>query len=147
METYVLYINDKTHAMNQILPMLENADQAQWVLVGCPPRVNRHTGKWLTQRALKKFKADWTATNLQEIVELLQAKGNHVLTRVAQGPLVQVTKSLKAEFTQTRFVDARKTHAFEELPAIVEQQKAESSPWVIPVGAIAFGTAVSLVAD
>jgi len=147
METYVLYINDKTHAMNQILPMLENKAHAQWVLVGCPPRVNRHTGKWLTQRALKKFKADWTASNLQDIVEMLQQRGHEVLTRVAQGPLVQVTKALKAEFAQTRFVDARKVHTFEELPAIVEQQKNESSPWVLPVSAIAFGTAVSLVAD
>lgn len=147
METYVLYINDKTHAMNQILPMLENSDRAKWVLVGCPPRVNRHSGKWLTQRALKKFKTDWTATNLQEIVQLLQQRGNQVLTRVAQGPLIQVTKALKAEFTPTCFVDARKNHAFETLPPIVEQQKNDANPWVIPVSAIAFGTAVSLVAD
>jgi uncharacterized membrane protein YheB (UPF0754 family) len=147
METYVLYINDKTHAMNQIHPMLENTQTTQWVLVGCPPRLNRHAGKWLTQRALKKFKADWTATNLAEIVELLQQKGHRVMTRVAQGSLIQVTKALKAEFTNTRFVDARKTQAFENLPPVVEQQTHESSPWVIPVSAIAFGTAVSLVAD
>lgn len=147
METYVLYINDKTHAMNQILPMLENAETTQWVLVGCPPRVNRHTGKWLTQRALKKFKTDWTASNLHEIVDTLQQKGHRVLTRVAQGPLVQVTKALKAEFSHPRFVDARKTHAFENLPPIVQEQVQETSPWVIPVSAIAFGTAVSLVAD
>lgn len=147
MKTYVLYINDKTHAMNQILPMLESTESAQWVLVGCPPRLNRHAGKWLTQSALKTFKSDWTTSNLQAIVETLQHRGHQVLTRVAHGPLVQVTKTLKSEFTQPRFVDARKTHAFEALPPIVDQQKNESSPWVIPVSAIAFGAAVSLVAD
>lgn len=147
METYVLYVNDKTHAKNQILPMLENTERAQWVLVGCPPRLNRHTGKWLTQRALKKFKADWTASNLQEMVQMLQQRGHQVITRVAQGPLVQLTKALKAEFAHARFVDARKAHAFEDLSAIVEQQKNESSPWVIPVSAIAFGTAMTWVAD
>lgn len=41
----------------------------------------------------------------------------------------------------------RKKSRFDNLPAVVEQQKPESSPWVVPVGAIAFGTAVSLVAD
>ncbi len=147
METYVIYVNDKVHAMNQVLPMLENTDHAQWVLVGCPPRVTRHSSKWLTQRALKKFKSDWTHANLQDLVQLLQARGHKVLTRVAQGPLVQVTHKLMAEFTQARVVDARKNRAFDNLPAAVEQQKPESSPWVIPVGAIAFGTAASLVVD
>jgi hypothetical protein len=147
METYVIYVNDKVHAMNQVLPMLENAQKAQWVLVGCPPRVTRHSSKWLTQRALKKFKADWTESNLKALVDLLHERGHHVLTRVAQGPLVQITQALKNEFTDARVVDARKTHAFDNLPAVVEQQKPESSPWVVPVGAIAFGTAVSLVAD
>lgn len=147
METYVLYINDKTHAMNQILPMLENTQSAQWVLVGCPPRVNRHMGKWITQRGLKKFKADWVASNLQAIVEMLQQRGHQVLTRVARGPLVQVTQALKSEFAYSRFVDARKPRAYEDLPAIVEQQKNESSPWVVPACAIAFGTAATLVAD
>ncbi len=41
METYVIYINDKVHAMNQVLPLLEDAQPAQWVLVGCPPRIQR----------------------------------------------------------------------------------------------------------
>ena len=147
METYVIYVNDKAHAMNQVLPMLENTHQAQWVLVGCPPRVNRHTGKWLTQRALKKFRSDWTESNLKALVDLLQQHGQKVLTRVAQAPLIQVTKGLKAEFTNARIVDARINHSLENLPNVVEQQKPESSPWVIPVGAIALGTAVSLVAD
>ncbi len=147
METYVIYVNDKMHAMNQVLPMLENMQTAQWVLVGCPPRVNRHSSRWLTQRALKKFKSDWTEMNLKEIVDLLKHRGYKVLTRVAQGSLIQLTQALKTEFTNTRIVDARKPHAYENLPAVVEQQTPESSPWMIPVGAIAFGAAASLVAD
>jgi hypothetical protein len=147
METYVIYVNDRVHAMNQVLPLLEGAQPAEWVLVGCPPRMQRHASKWLTQRALKKFKADWTDANLKELGELLRQHGHRVLTRVAQGPLVQLTKAFKAEFVQPRIVDARKAPQFENLPAVTESQKPESSPWVIPVGAIALGTAMSLVAD
>jgi hypothetical protein len=147
METNIVYVNDKLHAMNQILPLLEDAQSSQWVLVGCPPRVHRHTSKWLTRRALKKFQADWTDANLKEISEMLGQRGHRVLTRVAQRPLAQLTKAFKAEFGQTRIVDARKAPAFENLPVVIESQKPESSPWVIPVGAIAFGTAMSLVAD
>lgn len=147
METFVIYVNDKVHAMNQVLPLLEEDKKVQWVLVGCPPRVNRHSGKWLTQRALKKFKSEWTATNLSELVALLKEQGHQVVTRVAHGPLVQMSKALKAEFDQTRIVDARLTRLTENLPAVIAQQKPETNPWVVPVGAIAFGAAATLVAD
>jgi hypothetical protein len=147
METNIIYINDKLHAMNQILPMLEGAQPSQWVLVGCPPRVHRHSSKWLTRRALKKFKNDWVDENLKEIADMLSQRGDRVLTRVAHGPLAQLTKGFKAEFAQSRIVDARKAPPFENLPVVIESQKPESSPWVLPVGAIAFGTAMSLVAD
>jgi type I restriction-modification system DNA methylase subunit len=147
METYVIFVNDKEHAMNQVLPLLDDSQPAQWVLVGCPPRFHRHSSKWLTQRALKKYKNEWTDSNLKDIVQLLKERDNHVLTRVAHGPLIEVTKALKSEFGHSRVVDARKTHAFENLPAVVEQQKLDTNSWVVPVGAIAFGTAASLVAD
>ncbi len=147
METYVIYINDKVHAMNQVLPLLEDAQPAQWVLVGCPPRIQRHASKWLTQRALKKFKSDWTNVNLKEVSELLNQKGHAVLTRVAHGPLVQLTKTFKQEFSHPRIIDARKAPEFENLPAVIESQQPESSPWAIPISAVAFGTAAALVVD
>ncbi len=147
METYVIYINDKVHAMNQVLPLLESAQPAQWVLVGCPPRIHRHSSKWLTQRALKKFKSDWTDVNLKEVSELLTQKGHSVLKRVALGPLVPLTKALQKEFSQPRIIDARKAAEFENLPSVIESQKPESSPWALPISAVAFGTAAALVVD
>ena len=147
METYVIYINDKVHAMNQVLPLLEDAQPAQWVLVGCPPRLHRHSSKWLTQRALKKFKSDWTNVNLEEISELLRQRGHTVLARVAQGPLVQLTKTFQKEFSHPRIIDARKTPEFENLPAVIENQKSESNPWAISISAVAFGAAAALVVD
>jgi hypothetical protein len=147
METFVIFANDKTHVMNQVLPLLEDASAAKWVLVGCPPRVTRHAGKWLTQRALKRFKDEWTDTNLREVADILKKRGDSVITRVAVSSLLQMTKALKAEFGPLRIIDARLQHQMQTLPALTESQVPEANTWVVPVGAIAFGAAVSLAAD
>jgi hypothetical protein len=147
METFVVYINDKSHAMNQVLPMLEESQSTQWVLVACPPRLNRHTGKWLTQRAQRKFREDWAKTNLKDLVDLLTQRQQSVLTRVADQSLLQFTKSLRAEFGQIRIVDARRPRAIEGLPAVVAEQTQEARPWAIPVGAVALGAAVTLAVE
>lgn len=147
METFVIYINDKTHALNQVLPMLEDSLPAQWVLVGCPPRLNRHTGQWLTQRAQRKFRDDWTQKNVTAVVELLEKHHQNVVLRTAHKALVQVTKDLRAEFGHIRIVDARRPRGLEGLPAVVPEQKTESSPWALPAGAVALGAAVTLAVE
>jgi len=147
METFVIFANDRTHVMNQVMPLLEDANAAKWVLVGCPPRVTRHAGKWLTQRALKRFKDEWTETNLRDIAEVLKKRGDDVVTRVAMTSLLQMTKALKAEFGPLRIIDARLQHQMQTLPALTESQVPEANTWVVPVGAIAFGAAVSMAAD
>jgi len=56
METFIVYIDDKQYALQQIVPMLshqETSNQVSWVLVGCPPRLTRHSGRWLSQSAQK----------------------------------------------------------------------------------------------
>lgn len=57
METFIVYIDDKQYALQQVIPMLPANGQipqaANWVLIGCPPRLNRHTGRWLTHAAQK----------------------------------------------------------------------------------------------
>jgi hypothetical protein len=147
METFVVYINDKSHAMNQILPLLEESQATQWVLVACPPRLNRHTGKWLTQRAQRKFREDWAKTNLNDLVVLLTQRQQTVVTRVADQSLLQFTKSLRAEFGQIRIVDARRPRVSESLQAVMPEQKQEARPWAIPVGAVALGAAVTLAVE
>jgi hypothetical protein len=117
------------------------------VLVGCPPRLTRHAGKWLTQKALNKFNETWTHNNLREVADLLKNRGDTVVTRVAKASLLQMTKSLKSEFGRLRIIDARLQHPMQNLTALSEKQKPETNTWVVPVGAIALGTAVSLAVD
>jgi hypothetical protein len=52
METFIVYLDDKQYALQQIVPMLpakgsENG-AANWILIGFHPRINSHTGSWLT---------------------------------------------------------------------------------------------------
>ena len=147
METFVIFGNDRTHMMNQVMPLLEDTNAAKWVLVGCPPRMTRHAGKWLTQKALKRFKDEWTETNLRDIADILKKRGDSVVTRVAISSLLQMTKALKAEFGPLRIIDARLQHQMQTLPALTESQVPETNTWVVPVSAIALGAAVSLAAD
>jgi len=46
METFIVYIDDKQYALQQVIPMLPASGQtsppASWVLIGCPPRLNPH---------------------------------------------------------------------------------------------------------
>ena len=147
METFVRHITDKTHALHQVVPMLEDAQTAQWVLVGCPPRLNRHTGQWLTQRAQRKFRDDWTQTNLKDVVQLLEQHKQNVVVRTAHKALIQVTKDMRAEFGHIRIVDARRPRAIEAMPAVVVAQKPEPTPWALPVGAVALGAAVTLAVE
>ena len=147
METFVIFANDRTHVMNQVMPLLEDTNAANWVLVGCPPRMTRHAGKWLTQRALKRFKEEWTETNLRDIADILKKRGDNVVTRVAITSLLQMTKALKTEFGAIRIIDARLQHQMQTLPAVTESQVPEANTWVVPVSAIALGAAVSLAAD
>ncbi len=136
METFVIFANDKTHVMDQVMPLLEDTHAANWVLVGCPPRMTRHAGKWSTQRALKRFKDEWTETNLRDIADILKKRGDNVVTRVAIAPLLQMTNTLKAEFGPIRIIDARLQHPMQTL-----------NTRVVPVSANALGAPASLAAD
>jgi hypothetical protein len=148
METWLVYIDDKTHAQQQITPLLIHGAPVQWVLVGCPPRLTRHAGKWLTQKAIQRWRSQWTQENLQPIQALLCQRGDKVTTRVAQGPLVEMTRQLQKEMGTLRVLDARRPRLGQDLqPATENQERTPQSPWMVP-GSVAFmGTLMTLAAD
>jgi len=81
METFIVYLDDKQYALQQIVPMLpakgsENG-AANWILIGCPPRLNRHTGRWLTHSAQKKWRQEWTREATDELLNLLRDFRQH----------------------------------------------------------------------
>jgi hypothetical protein len=147
METFVAYINERQHGLQQLLPMLEKSEPAHWVLVACPPRMNRHTGRWLTHSARKKWQARWAEQTLQELIARIEAKGDQVTQRIANAPLVQLTRELRSEFGRLRVIDARRPPMGADLPAVSAEQPQEQHGWTVPVGIVALGAAVSLVTE
>ena len=148
METWLVYIDDKNHAQQQLTPMLIKGVPIQWVLVGCPPRLTRHAGKWLTQKAIQRWRTQWTQDNLQPIQAMLSESGDKVHTQVAHGPLVLMTKQLQQEWGTLRVIDARRPRLGQDLPPVADnQERTPQNPWMVP-GSVAFmGTLMTMAAD
>ena len=113
-----------------------------------PPRLTRHAGKWLTQKAIQRWRNQWTQENLQPIQALLSQRGDKVTTQVAHGPLVVMTQQLQQEWGTFRVLDARRPRLGQDLqPATENQERTPQSPWMVP-GSVAFmGTLMTMAAD
>lgn len=102
METFIVYLDDKPYALQQIVPMLPAKSSedgaANWILIGCPPRLNRHTGRWLTHAAQKKWRQEWTREATDELRNMLLDLGNTVSMRTVEGPLWSSPSKSKARW-------------------------------------------------
>ena len=150
METFIVYLDDKQYALQQIVPMLshqEASQQVSWVLVGCPPRLTRHSGRWLSQSAQKKWRQDWTQETTHEIATLLKQHNNQVFIKTAHGPLTEFTKKLSREFVSARVIDARRPKLTANLHPVTDDQPQAKSDLVVPAGILAIGASIAMVAD
>jgi len=151
METFIVYIDDKQYALQQLVPMLSangaSSASAKWVLIGCPPRLNRHTSRWLTHTAQKKWRQTWTQETTAEVVQMLEATGNQVSVLTAHGALVQLTKQIKGELGHARVIDARRPKLSVNLDPVTQDQPQEKSNWTLPGGVLAMGAAIVLASE
>jgi hypothetical protein len=151
METFIVYIDDKQYALQQVIPMLPAAGQTQqaahWILIGCPPRLNRHTGRWLTHTAQKKWRQEWADQATSELVQKLETGGNTVSVRVAHGALTELTKQIKGEVGESRVIDARRPKMTVNLDPVTPDQPQEKSTWAVPGGVLAMGAAIVMVSE
>jgi hypothetical protein len=147
METFIAFIDNEEHALQQLMPMLESSAHAHWVLVGCPPVFSRHATRWVTQGALKKWRANWTQHNLKILVALCESKGLRVSTRTASGPLLQTTRQLLGEFPLARIVDARLPKLGVKAQAVTQSQPTNASPWVVPGSLVAMGALLAAASE
>lgn len=147
METFIAFIDNKEHALQQLVPMLETSTQAHWVLVGCPPVFSRHATRWVNKGALKKWRTNWTNETLKDLVDLCESKGLMVSTRVANQPLLQVTRQLTGEHPQARIVDARLPKLGVKPEAVTDTQPTNASPWVVPGSLVAMGALLAAASE
>jgi hypothetical protein len=151
METFIVYIDDKQYALQQIVPMLpasgSQTASANWILIGCPPRLNRHTGRWLTRTAQNKWRQEWTRENTEALVHLLENVGNKVSVRTVQGPLAEFTKQIRGEVGLARVVDARRPKLSVNLDPVTQEQPQEKSTWTLPGGVLAMSAAIVMASE
>jgi hypothetical protein len=151
METFIVYIDDKQYALQQVIPMLPVSGQtpqaANWILIGCPPRLNRHTGRWLTHTAQKKWRQDWTQEATSELAQKLEGGGSTVSIRVAHGALSELTKQIKGEVGQARVIDARRPKMAVNLDPVTSEQPQEKSTWAVPSGVLAMSAAIMMASE
>jgi hypothetical protein len=151
METFIVYIDDKQYALQQVIPMLPVSGQApqaaNWILIGCPPRLNRHTGRWLTHTAQKKWRQDWTQEATSELAQKLEGGGSTVSIRVAHGALSELTKQIKGEVGLARVIDARRPKMAVNLDPVTSEQPQEKSTWTVPSGVLAMSAAIMMASE
>ena len=148
MEKFLVYVNERTHAERQVLPMLEQGVRAEWTLVACPPPLSKRAGRWLSTHAKQVWREDWARQTLAPLVEAIERHGDRVKWRVAQGSLVHMTQAIQMEQGAVRIIDARQNQAGQYLPRVsLRQPQAEQNPFALPAGAVALGTMAVLVAD
>jgi len=147
METFIAFIDDGEYAVQSMIPMLHSTTQAKWILVACPPKLNRHSSKWITQKAMKRWQSNWSQKCLQSLIELLNTKKDTYITRTANGSLIDLSTQLKTEYQPSRILDWRRPKLGVQLEPLTIDQPQNDNKWVIPSGVIALGSVMAIAID
>ena len=147
METLIVYINDSEYARNQLATMIDSRQPTKCVLVGCPPKLNRHISRWISGGARKKWQTQWSENTCTEISKAFTPEGHHFVHRVAFGPLINVTKQLQGEFLGARVLDARRPKLAHTPEPLVEGQQAQPDLATRAMGVAATTAILALAAD
>jgi hypothetical protein len=111
MQTLIVYVDDASHALEQLAPMLAagpGRETARWILVGCAPRVTHHVSKWVTRSARENWRGKWADKLFARLVPALSDTGDEVLTCLAAHPLHAQLEALLADHAGARLIDARR---------------------------------------
>jgi hypothetical protein len=147
METLIVYINDSEYACNQLATMINARQPTKCVLVGCPPKLNRHISRWISGGARKKWQTQWSDTACAEISKAFASDGHEFVHRVAFGPLINVTKQLQGEFLGARVLDARRPKLAQTPEPLVEGQQTRPDLVSAAMGVAATTAILALAAD
>jgi hypothetical protein len=147
METLIVYVNDSEYACNQLATMINTHQPTKCVLVGCPPKLNRHISRWISGGARKKWQTQWSETTCSEISKTFVSEGHQFVHRVAFGPLINVTKQLQGEFLGARVLDARRPKLAQTPEPLVEGQQTQSDLVTTAMGVAATTAILALAAD
>ena len=156
MDKIIVYLNDATHALQQLTPMAQGdagttgggAVATLWILVACPPRITRHISRWVTHSAKDNWRRKWSEEQFSAIAPTLKARGGSVTTQVAQGPLVEQTGRLLALHPTARVLDARCPRFGQDMEPVTRNQPVRhDSHWSVPGAMAGMGALLVLASD
>ncbi len=149
MDTMIVYNDEAAYALKMLTPLLPSGPArtpTRWIVVGCAPRITHHVSKWVTKSARESWRGKWAEKVFAQIVSLLQAPGDLIITQVARGPLGELTDSLLAQHGAARVLDARRPK-FGADPQPVTRQQPQEPQGVWGYAAAVAGAGVLVAAD
>lgn len=149
MEKIAVFVNDAEYAQHLLQPMLQGDAPTDWVLIGCPPTLSRHIGRWVSQSARRQWRERWAAEIFAGLEPALVARsGSRVEKMLAGRPLIEVSARLQARLQNVRFFDARRPRLGKiDEPITADQPAADGSRWAAPVAATTGLAAMLALAD
>jgi hypothetical protein len=135
MDKIIVYVDDANYALHQLQPMegAQSSEPIHWILVACPPRMTRHISKWVNHTARQNWRAKWSEKLFADLTPILKARGDTVLTSVAQGPLVDMTRTLIETHGAARVLDARRPKFGQDMaPVTAGHPATQDARWAGP---------------
>lgn len=149
MDNMIVYLDEAAHAL-AMLPALLPAGQVRppvrWIVVGCAPRVTHHVSKWVTHSARQNWRGKWADKVFSQVIPLLQAPGDEVVTQIASGPLCDLTDALMSQYGAGRVLDARRPKLGNTLQPVTRQPVAQG-PSLWACAAMMAGSGMLLAVD
>jgi len=109
MEKIAVFVNDAEFARHVLQPMLDGAEPTHWILVGCPPALTRHIGRWVSQAARQAWRERWGAEVFARLEpDLMARQGSQVEKLLPRRPLAEISARLQARLPGVRLLDARR---------------------------------------
>lgn len=149
MDNVIVYVDEVASALANLpsmLPAPRGKVPTRWIVVGCAPRVTHHVSKWVTHSARQNWRGKWADKVFSQVLPLLQRPGDEVVTRIASGPLCDLTDALMSEYGAGRVLDARRPKPGNTLQPVIRQPAAQGHG-LLGYAAMMAGCGLLLAAD
>ena len=140
MERVILYVDDASHALEQLTRLQASGLQpTHWVLAACAPRMTSRISKWVSHSARANWRVKWFARLQDTLAPALQADGAQFTAVLAEGPLMALTQQLLLAHGAARVIDLRRPKVGASLEP-VQSTRAGSAAAPRRGGALSGGT-------
>jgi hypothetical protein len=125
MNTIIVYVDEASYALRILTPMLATGPArapTRWIVLACAPRLSRHVSKWVTHSQRESWRGEWSSAIFGQLVALLQAPDDSVITRIAEGKMCEQTDAMLGRYPGARVLDARRPKFGQDMDPVTRTQ-------------------------